>query len=122
MDFVYIKQSSADPFFAHCRQHTDKSVACHRRRNYLTAYARLKKWRVNQNDKELKNQSFTAKVVSAGEKSSLKLEPRILRKLDNYRFLYENLRRNREKPYGKGYIFDEMCTLSLYFNYNNQNC
>ncbi|KAK4470508.1 hypothetical protein MN116_006055 [Schistosoma mekongi] len=93
-----IEESSADPFFAHCRQHTDKTVARHRRRNFLTAMLRLKKWRSNRqltlNCLDEKRLSSTSSL----EKEST-IDPRIQRKLEHYRELYKDLLRHREKPY-----------------------
>ncbi|VDP41155.1 unnamed protein product [Schistosoma margrebowiei] len=89
---------SADPFFAHCRQHTDKTVARHRRRNFLTAMLRLKKWRSNRQldlhclDEKKSNISCLRTATT--------VDPRIQRKLEHYHKLYKDVLQNREKPYG----------------------
>ncbi|CAH8577162.1 unnamed protein product [Heterobilharzia americana] len=93
-----IEESSADPFFAHCRQHTDKTVARHRRRNFLTAVLRLRKWRSNKQftldcleEKKLSHVSVLSKASP--------VDPRIQRKLEHYRELYKDLLKHRGKPY-----------------------
>ncbi|CAH8523736.1 unnamed protein product [Schistosoma turkestanicum] len=92
-----VDESSADPFFAHCRQHTDKTVARHRRRNFLTAMLRLKKWRSNR-QLALSCLDENKLNISCLRNSST-IDPRIQRKLEHYRELYRDLLRHRGKPY-----------------------
>ncbi|CAH8551071.1 unnamed protein product [Heterobilharzia americana] len=82
-----IEESSADPFFAHCRQHTDKTVARHRRRNFLTAVLRLRKWRSNK--------QFTLDCLEEKKLSHVS----VLTKTEHYRELYKDLLKHRGKPY-----------------------
>lgn len=92
-----VEESSADPFFAHCRQHTDKTVARHRRRNFLTAMLRLKKWRSNR---QLTLHGLDEKKSNVScLRDATMVDPRIQRKLEHYRKLYKDVLRNREKPY-----------------------
>ncbi|VDP73948.1 unnamed protein product [Schistosoma mattheei] len=93
-----VEESSADPFFAHCRQHTDKTVARHRRRNFLTTMLRLKKWRSNR---QLDLHCLDEKKPNIScLRTATTVDPRIQRKLEHYHKLYKDVLRNREKPYG----------------------
>uniref|UniRef100_A0A094ZYU3 PHD finger protein 14 n=1 Tax=Schistosoma haematobium TaxID=6185 RepID=A0A094ZYU3_SCHHA len=92
-----VEESSADPFFAHCRQHTDKTVARHRRRNFLTTMLRLKKWRSNR---QLDLHCLDEKKPNIScLRTTTTVDPRIQRKLEHYHKLYKDVLRNREKPY-----------------------
>lgn len=82
-----VDENAADPFFAHCRQHTDKTVARQRRCNYLTAASRLRSKRDTQTNHILI------------ENSQFGLQPRLQRKLDHFRAMYLELLSIREKPY-----------------------
>lgn len=82
-----VDENAADPYFAHCRQHTDKTIARQRRRNYLTAASRLRS----------KNDAHTNRSLIAT--SQMGLEPRLQRKLEHFRTLYLELLSIREKPY-----------------------
>ncbi|CAL8095504.1 unnamed protein product [Calicophoron daubneyi] len=114
------EESAADPFFAQCRQHTDKTVARQRRRNYLTAMSRLKKRQQQHQQQQLLQQQqqhelqsqrpFEAKSPTlynvldmhpsfSAHDHHFVSDPRIERKLENFRSLYSDLLMNREKPF-----------------------
>ncbi|OON15955.1 hypothetical protein X801_08236, partial [Opisthorchis viverrini] len=97
--------NTADPFFAHCRQHTDKVVARQRRRNYLAAMSRWR-WKRNQISEAaasmspgLLNSPDLRHSLTSTNETMAQLEPRVQRKLDQFRSLYEELLKVRDKPY-----------------------
>ncbi|GAA30023.2 PHD finger protein 14 [Clonorchis sinensis] len=98
-------ENTADPFFAHCRQHTDKVVARQRRRNYLAAMSRWR-WKRNQISEAaasmspgLLNSPDLRHSLTSTNETMAQLEPRVQRKLDQFRSLYEELLKVRDKPY-----------------------
>ncbi|CAH8856801.1 unnamed protein product [Trichobilharzia szidati] len=93
-----VDETSADPFFAHCRQHTDKTVARHRRRNFLTAMLRLRKWRSNK-QVPVNNSEEKRLPCYSGVGQVFTTDMRIQRKFEHYRDLYTDLIKHRDKPY-----------------------
>ncbi|CAH8541715.1 unnamed protein product [Dicrocoelium dendriticum] len=106
-----VDENAADPYFAHCRQHTDKTIARQRRRNYLTAASRLRS----------KNDAHTNRSLIAT--SQMGLEPRLQRKLEHFRTLYLELLSIREKPYGPCFLVENgKESLGLQFDTVFLNC
>ncbi|CDS35827.1 PHD finger protein 14 [Echinococcus multilocularis] len=98
------EDNPTDPFFAQCRQHTDKQVAKVRRRNYLSAYNRCCLLR-QMSEKEKKDaysmdelEEFTATNNDPKSKFFL-LDDRLKGKLEYFRRLYEAMLNKREVPY-----------------------
>ncbi|EUB61630.1 PHD finger protein [Echinococcus granulosus] len=98
------EDNPTDPFFAQCRQHTDKQVAKVRRRNYLSAYNRCRLLR-QMSEKEKKDaysmdelEGFTATNNDPKSKFFL-LDDRLKGKLEYFRRLYEAMLNKREVPY-----------------------
>ncbi|KAA3681087.1 uncharacterized protein DEA37_0009268 [Paragonimus westermani] len=96
-----VDENTVDPFFAQCRQHTDKNVARRRRQNYLTAMNRLRLKRKRPIDAVPAEGVEFGSNISTSENISGQLlyEPRIQRKLEHFRALYADLLKIREKPY-----------------------
>ncbi|TPP67488.1 PHD finger protein 14 [Fasciola gigantica] len=96
-----VDENTVDPFFAQCRQHTDKTVARHRRRNYLTAMSHLRKRSQSKSDNIGANGfGSPLHIPTSGElKLANHLEPRVQQKLETFRNLYKELLKIREKPY-----------------------
>ncbi|KAF8569837.1 hypothetical protein P879_01165 [Paragonimus westermani] len=96
-----VDENTVDPFFAQCRQHTDKNVARRRRQNYLTAMNRLRLKRKRPIDAVPAEGVEFGSSISTSQNISGQLlyEPRIQRKLEHFRALYADLLKIREKPY-----------------------
>ncbi|KAL7061442.1 hypothetical protein AAHC03_01405 [Spirometra sp. Aus1] len=96
------EENPSDPFFAQCRQHTDKTVAKRRRRNYLTTVNRCKVLlQMAQEQHRGSAYDITEEFgVSTTEKSLFTLlNERLKRKLEYFRSLYQRMLDRREKPY-----------------------
>ncbi|VDM02703.1 unnamed protein product [Schistocephalus solidus] len=99
---VLVPANPSDPFFAQCRQHTDKTVAKGRRRNYLTTVNRCKvllqmaqeqhRGNVYDNTEEFGASTTELSLFSL-------LNERLKRKLEYFRSLYQRMLDRREKPY-----------------------
>ncbi|BHF58941.1 PHD finger protein 14 [Sparganum proliferum] len=96
------EENPSDPFFAQCRQHTDKTVAKGRRRNYLTTVNRCKVLlQMAQEQHRGSAYDITEEFgVSTAEKGLFSLlNERLKRKLEYFRSLYQRMLDRREKPY-----------------------
>lgn len=94
-----------DPYFAHCKQHTDKDVIKARRRNYLSAFNRCQMLRQLAEEKKDPYsidaaEDFTAPSNEVKSRFQL-LDERLKRKLEYFRDLYNKMLSKREKPYSK---------------------
>lgn len=77
----------ADPFYAHCKVHSDKTLIKHRKRNYNTLLVQMKH---HQSELELiKNEKPTPE------------QERIERKLKKHRNKYTMNKLSRVEPWGK---------------------
>nr|CDS25904.1 PHD finger protein 14 [Hymenolepis microstoma] len=105
-----LEDSAVDPYFAHCKQHTEKEVIKVRRRNYLSAFNRCQMMRQMMIEEKQKNdpyaidlvEDFTAVPSSSSNEVKSRfnlLDGRLKRKLEYFRDLYNRSLRNREKPY-----------------------
>lgn len=79
----------ADPFYAHCKLHSDKTQVKRRKRNYLTLQLRTH-YRRLQFEKE--GFSETPEQI------------RIVRKLDKQKQHYYSLKTLKTPPWGKDYL------------------
>lgn len=77
----------ADPFYAHCKIHSDKALIKHRKRNYHGL-------RVKMEHRQAERQQKKAEKLSDGQK-------RIERKLKKHRNKYVTLRAVKSEPWGK---------------------
>uniref|UniRef100_A0A0R3WDP3 PHD domain-containing protein n=1 Tax=Taenia asiatica TaxID=60517 RepID=A0A0R3WDP3_TAEAS len=98
------EENPTDPFFAQCRQHTDKGVVKDRRRRYLLAYNRYHRLR-QMSEMEKKDaysidalEDFAATNNEPKSKFSL-LDDRLKEKLEYFRRLYDVMLSKREVPY-----------------------
>ncbi|VDL34709.1 unnamed protein product [Hymenolepis diminuta] len=105
-----LEDSAVDPYFAHCKQHTEKEVIKARRRNYLSAFNRCQMMRQMMLEEKQKKdpyaidlvEDFTAVPSSSSNEVKSRfdlLDGRLKRKLEYFRDLYNKSLRNREKPY-----------------------
>ena len=100
-------QNPTDPFFAQCRQHTDKQVAKSRRRNYLSAYKRCHLLRQMAEQREKKDaysieglEDFSSPNNNPKGRFAL-LDDKLKDKLGYHRRLYEIMLEKRDVPYSK---------------------
>ncbi|VDD78130.1 unnamed protein product [Mesocestoides corti] len=97
------EENPSDPYFAQCRQHTDKQVAKARRRNYLTAVnrCRLLRQATEMEKKACASVDAMEDFGATGEVKStfVLLDERLKRKLETFRTLYQIMLDKREVPY-----------------------
>lgn len=77
----------ADPFYAHCKLHSDKTQIKHRKRNYNALLMQMEKHKIDLE-------------MGKSDKSIPELE-RIDRKLKKHRIKYTTNKINRIEPWGK---------------------
>ncbi|VDM34023.1 unnamed protein product [Hydatigera taeniaeformis] len=98
------EENPNDPFFAQCRQHTDKEVVAYRRVNYISTYNRCHLLRQLSEKKKKDAYSIDALedfAATNNEKKSIfsLLDDRLKEKLEHFRRLYEIMLCKREAPY-----------------------
>lgn len=91
----------ADPFYAHCKVHSDKTLIKHRKRNYNALLVQMKR---HQLDLELKK----------NEKPTTE-EERIERKLKKHRIKYTTNKTTRIEPWGELQSFQSIFKTNFYF-------
>lgn len=79
----------ADPFYAHCKLHSDKTLVKKRRKNYLSLQLRTHYRRLQMANEDVKNSTE---------------QLRIQRKLEKQRVHYLSLKSLKQPPWGK-YLF-----------------
>lgn len=79
----------ADPFYAHCRAHSDKFLIKHRKKNYNALVMQMKRNEAMEAERIEKNQKLTEE------------QERIERKLKNQRIKYATHKMNRPEPWGE---------------------
>lgn len=103
-NFVKFFKNPGDPFFAHCRQHTDKDVVKNRRRKYLLAYSRCHRLRqlCEMEKKDAYSIDALEDFATANNDPKSKfsfLDCRLKEKLEYFRRLYNAMLSKREVPY-----------------------
>lgn len=77
----------ADPFYAHCKVHSDKTLMKHRKRNYNALQMQMKRYE-------------TELEINKNEKPTPEQE-RIERKLKKHRIKYTSNKLSRAEPWGE---------------------
>lgn len=79
----------ADPFYAHCKMHSDKTLIKHRKRNFNALLLQVKKREMDKDN-----------VVEEKPKPE---QERIDRKLKKHRIKYVSNKLTKTEPWGKSY-------------------
>lgn len=77
----------ADPFYAHCKVHSDKTLVKHRKRNYNTLLVQMK--------------HHQSELEAAKNEKPTPEQERIERKLKKHRNKYTTNKLNRVEPWGE---------------------
>lgn len=100
----------ADPFYAHCKVHSDKTLIKHRKRNYNALLLQMKRHEME---------------VELGKKEKPTLEQeRIERKLKKHRIKYTTNKLTRVEPWGKKLNFSNVPLTddAMFLQFRHRKC